>query len=57
MTLALGIAATALYVLATDGSRGPAAGGPPPWDDIDDASRQRLEQVLRDADLQEERAR
>jgi hypothetical protein len=55
--LALGIAALALYVLATLGSRGPVASGPPPLDDIDDASRARLEEVLRDAELREERGR
>jgi hypothetical protein len=46
----------ALYVLVTVGSRGPVASGPP-LDDIDDASRMRLEQVLLDAELQEERGR
>jgi hypothetical protein len=57
LTLALGIAAVALYVLVTVGSPGPVASGPPPLDDIDDASRRRLEQVLRDAELREERGR
>jgi hypothetical protein len=56
LTLALGVAAMALYVLVTDGSRGPVASGPP-LDDIDDASRMRLEQVLLDAELQQERGR
>jgi hypothetical protein len=55
--LALGIAAIALYVLATVGRRGPVTSGPPPMDDIDDASRARLEHVLLDAELQEERGR
>ncbi len=57
LTLALGIAAIAFYFLATVGSQGPVASGPPPLDDIDDASRLRLEQVLRDAELREERGR
>jgi hypothetical protein len=57
LTLALGVAALALYVLVTVGSRGPVASAPPPVDDIDDASRMRLEKVLLDADLQEERGR
>jgi hypothetical protein len=57
LTLALGVGATALYVLVTVGSRGPVASGPPPSDDIDDASRMRLEKVLLDADLREERGR
>jgi len=56
LTLALGVAAVALYVLVTVGSRGPVASAPP-LDDIDDASRLRLEQVLLDAELREERAR
>lgn len=57
LTLALGVAAIALYVLVTVGSHGPFASGPPPLDDIDDASRVRLEQVLLDAELREERGR
>jgi hypothetical protein len=57
VALALGITAIALYVLATAGSRGPVTSGPPPMDDIDDASRARLEDVLRDAELQEGRGR
>ena len=57
VTFALGVAAIALYVLATVGTRGPVASAPPPLDDIDDASRMRLERVLLDADLREERGR
>ena len=57
LTLALGVAAIALYVLVTVGSNGPVASGPPPLDDIDDASRVRLERVLLDAERQEERGR
>jgi hypothetical protein len=57
LTLALGIAGVALYVLVTVGSQGLVASGPPPLDDIDEASRLRLEQVLRDAELREERGR
>ena len=57
LTLALGIAAVALYVLVTVGSQGLVASGPPPLDEIDEASRLRLEQVLRDAELREERGR
>ena len=45
LLLGLGAAALAVWALAT---RRPA----PPLDDIDDASRARLEQVLRDADAQ-----
>jgi hypothetical protein len=45
VSLGLGAAALAVWALA---SRRPA----PPLDDIDDASRARLEQVLRDADAQ-----
>jgi len=45
LSLGLGAAALAVWSLA---SRRPA----PPLDDIDDASRARLEQVLRDADAQ-----
>jgi hypothetical protein len=56
LSLALGVAAIALYVLATVGSRGPVANGPP-LDDIDNASRARLERVLLDADRAEERGR
>ena len=56
LTLALGISAIAFYFLATVGSQGPVASRPP-MDDIDDASRVRLEQVLRDAELREERGR
>jgi len=54
--LALGVAALALYVLVTAGARAPVATGPP-LDDIDAASRARLEQVIRDAELREEPAR
>jgi hypothetical protein len=57
LALALGISAIAFYFLGTVGLRGPVASGPPPSDDIDDASRLRLEEVLRQADLQEERGR
>ena len=57
LTLALGISAIAFYFLATVGSQGPVGSGPPPLDDIDEASRLRLEQVLRDAELREERGR
>jgi hypothetical protein len=46
LSLGLGAAALAIWGLA---SRRPPA---PPLDDIDDASRARLEQVLRDADAQ-----
>jgi hypothetical protein len=57
LTLALGIAAVALYFVVTFGSPGSVASGPPPLDDIDEASRLRLEQVLLGADLAEERGR
>jgi len=56
LTLALGVAAIAAYVLVRFGSRGPVASGPP-LDDIGDASRARLERVLLDADREEERGR
>ena len=49
-------AALALYVLVAGGARAPVATGPP-LDDIGSASRARLEQVIRDAELREEPAR
>jgi hypothetical protein len=48
LALALGLGAAALAVWALASRRPPA----PPLDDIDDASRARLEQVLREADSQ-----
>jgi hypothetical protein len=48
--LALVIAAGAFWVLLQSGSQRRAAQGTPPMDDIGDASRVRLEQVLRDAE-------
>ncbi|GAF69255.1 unnamed protein product [marine sediment metagenome] len=57
LPLGLGIAAVALYVLVSMGAGGPVASGPPPLDDIGDASRVRLERVLLDAERGEERAR
>jgi len=57
LPLALGIAALALCVLVTLGWEGPVASGPPPLDEIDDASRARLERVIREAELREEGAR
>jgi ferric-dicitrate binding protein FerR (iron transport regulator) len=53
LPLALGIGAAAFYVLITAG--GP--GSDRPLDDIDTASRQSLERVLRDADRAEGAAR
>jgi hypothetical protein len=48
LALSLGLGAAALALLALFGRR-PA----PPLDDIDDASRARLEQVLRDAETKQ----
>jgi hypothetical protein len=45
LTLGLAVAATALYVLAGGGSGGGTA---PPLDEIDEASKQRLDRVLRE---------
>jgi hypothetical protein len=45
LTLGLGAAALAIWALTSRRSA-------PPLDDIDDASRARLEQVLRDADAE-----
>ncbi|MEE9609228.1 MAG: hypothetical protein V3U03_15920 [Myxococcota bacterium] len=47
VALGLGIAGAALYALV-EGGRGPR-----PLDEIDDASRARLDRVLRDAEQQE----
>jgi hypothetical protein len=48
--LALGIGGLALYVLAAGGRPGFLDPGEPPLDDIGDASRLRLEQVLNEAE-------
>jgi hypothetical protein len=50
LLLALGIAALALYVLASGGQPGFLDPGEPPLDDIGDASRLRLEHVLGEAE-------
>ena len=55
LPLGLGIAALGVYVAVQSSTRGPASVGPPPLDHIDDASRVRLERVLRDAELRGER--
>ena len=50
----LAVAAAGLFALAGgDAFRLPVASGPPPLEEIDAASRARLEQVLRDADREE----
>jgi hypothetical protein len=54
LVLGLAVAAAGLIALAGgDAFRLPTASGPPPMDEIDAASRARLEQVLRDADREE----
>jgi hypothetical protein len=51
LPLGIAIAAVALLALLRGGpARLPVAIGPPPLDDIDDASRERLDRVLREAD-------
>ena len=56
LSLGLALAAAALYWLFAAGRPGPGDGGAgPPLDQIDDASRARLERVLREADEQEAR--
>jgi hypothetical protein len=50
LPLALGVAALALYVLASGGRPGFLNPGEPPLDDIGDASRLRLEHVLGEAE-------
>jgi hypothetical protein len=57
LPLALGIAAIAFYILFTRGPEGLVANEPPPLDDIGDASRARLEHVIRDAERAEEAGR
>ncbi|MGH0030684.1 MAG: hypothetical protein ACQGVC_12895 [Myxococcota bacterium] len=50
LPLGIAIAVLALVALLRGGPTDlPRASGPPPLDDIDDASRERLEQVLREA--------
>jgi hypothetical protein len=51
LTLGLAAAAAALYLIASDSGRTPAASGPP-LDEIDGESRARLERVLREADAE-----
>ena len=54
LVLGLAVAAAGLFALAGgDSFRLPVASGPPPLEEIDAASRARLEQVLRDADREE----
>jgi hypothetical protein len=54
LVLGLAVAAAGLFVLAgSDSLLLPVASGPPPLEEIDAASRARLEQVLRDADREE----
>ena len=48
--LALAVAAGAWFALSGDGPDLPIATGPAPLDEIDEASRLRLERVLEDAD-------
>jgi translation elongation factor EF-1beta len=55
LPLGFGVTALALYVAAQSGTQGTVAVGPAPLDHIDDASRVRLERVLRDAELREAR--
>jgi hypothetical protein len=51
---ALALAAAGGYALVGGGARTlPVASGPPPLDEIDPASRARLERVLREADRAE----
>ena len=51
LPLGIAIASAALVALLRGGPTTlPVATGPPPLDAIDDASRQRLERVLRDAE-------
>jgi len=51
LVLGLAVAAAGLFALAGgDSFRLPVASGPPPMEEIDAASRARLEQALRDAD-------
>jgi hypothetical protein len=54
LVLGLAVAAAGLFALVGgDAFRLPVASGPPPMEEIDAASRARLEQVLRDADREE----
>ena len=54
LVLGLAIAAAGLFALVGGAPVWlPVASGPPPMEEIDAASRARLEQVLRDADREE----
>ena len=54
LVFGLAVAAAGLFALVGgDAFQLPVASGPPPMEEIDAASRARLEQVLRDADREE----
>jgi hypothetical protein len=50
LPLLLGLAGLAVYAFALSGGRNPFEAEAPPLDEIDDVSRLRIENVLREAD-------